>query len=141
ASEATDDLVDDDQHIVLVTDLPYLGEVVVGRHHKATGALDWLDDQGGHGLRSFAHNRFFQRPGSGGADALPLLNIAAIAIGVWIGDMEKAIERQPKRLPIGFDTGGAAGRQGNAVVGLIPGDELALLGPAQAPPIVDRRLE
>ena len=60
ASEAADHLVGDQQDIVLVADGAHAGEVVVRRHENAADALHRFGDQGGHGFRPFADDRFLQ---------------------------------------------------------------------------------
>src|SRR5215510_1205912 len=52
-AEGTDDLVGDEQHVVLVADLPHPLEIARRRWEAPTRVLYWLEEDGRDGVRPF----------------------------------------------------------------------------------------
>src|SRR5256885_1152498 len=59
------DLVGEEEQLVLVAHLAHEGEVVVGGVEHAAPAVDRLGDEGGHRVRTLAHDGLFQEARGG----------------------------------------------------------------------------
>ena len=139
-AEAGDDLVGDEEHVVLVADLPHQREVVVGRVEHAAPAVDRLGDEGGHRVRTLAHDGLFQEARGGLPRGLSRLG-ALLTVRITSWNMHEARHAGLEHLPVGRHAGRAHRLQRHAVIGERARDDLHLVGLALGLPVEPRGLE
>ncbi|MCY1217940.1 hypothetical protein D9M72_298710 [compost metagenome] len=140
AAEAGDDFIGDQQHAVLVADLADQRPVVLRRHDHATGALDRLGDEGGHGVRALELDFPLQQVG---ADLPEFFRVLAVRVAVEPGRVDVETARQ-QRLVVAAEDGIAVHRgaaEVGAVVALAQGNELGAVGLALQLPVLAGQLE
>ncbi len=121
--------------------LAHEGEVVFRRDDDAAGPLHGFGDEGADRLRAFAQDGLFQGAGCGLADGLAVTHVAGIAIGIGGGNVEEAGHAGLEHGPVAGQARGAHGRQRDAVIGALAGDDLDLVRLAQPSPVVAHGLE
>ena len=117
APKTTNDLIHNQQNVVLFADSLHSLKITFIRHDQAAGPLNRLGDESGHSIGSLADDGFFQSPRRGLGDGFIFADVASIAIGIWIGNMNKTIHQRAKHAMIGADTSGAHRRHRNAMIG------------------------
>ncbi len=140
AAETGDDLVRDEEHVVLVADLPHQREVVVGGVEHPAPAVDRLGDEGGHRVRTLAHDGLFQEARGGLPRGLSRLG-ALLTVRITSWNMHEARHAGLEHLPVGRHAGRAHRLQRHAVIGERARDDLHLVGLALGLPVEPRGLE
>jgi len=126
--------------MVTVADLADEREVVVGRIDDAAAAVDRLGDEGGHRVGALAEDGLLQQPRGRLARRLPGLALLH-AVRVAGRNVHEARHARLEHLPVGGHAGRAHRLLGDAVVGLLAGDDLDLVGLALGLPVEARGLE
>ena len=117
APKTTNDLIHNQQNVVLFADGLHLFKIALVWHDQAAGPLNRLGDESGHSIGPLADDGFFQSPRRGLGDGFIFADVAGIAIGIWIRDMNKTIHQRAKHAMIGADASRAHRRHRNAVIG------------------------
>ena len=100
------------------------------RNDHAAGAHDGLGDEGGDGVRSLGQDELFKLVGQAGREILLLLAFLAIAVEV----RAVGVEIRDRRVEIAVkvrQAGQACRCDGDAVIALLPGDDLLLVRAAE----------
>ena len=125
--ERADHLVGDEQHVVLVADLPHPLEVAGRRREAAAGVLDRLEEDRGHGVRPLELDRLgdpVRRPQPEGLGVVAQVLRRPVVVGV--GHLEGAGHQRLEHLLGRRDAGDREGALRGAVVGDGPADDLVL---------------
>ena len=141
APEAGDYFVGDEQHFVLVANLADAGEVIVLGYDHAAAPLHRLGDEARHIVLADTQNFFFQQVGRRNARRsrrIVRLEIVIEEIGVGAFNMAEARHPRLEHGPEGVYAGGAHGRQCDAVVAQLAGNDMSLVRLVLALPIKPR---
>src|SRR4030095_6805207 len=115
-AEGADDLVGDEQHVVLVADLPHPLEVARRRWEAATRVLHGLEEDGRDGVWALELDGLgdtVRRPPAECLDVVPVLR-RAVEVGVWYPERAWH-QRLERRLELGQS--GKGQRAGRRAVG------------------------
>ena len=123
ASKTGDDLVEDQQHAVLVADLPHARQVFVRRNQYAAAGDDRLHQQRGDCLRPFINDRFLKRLRAGDT-VFGRAEFGMPTVGIGGRNVNEPGRHRPiADLALGL-AGGAHRAQSIAVISAVAGDDL-----------------
>ena len=85
APKTCDGLIGNQDHVVLLANLPDPAEIARVRCEAATGVLDWLDKEGSDGVRTFEENCLLNSVRRPQAELLGILEtwVCTVEVGVW----------------------------------------------------------
>ena len=129
-AEAVDHLVGHHQHVVAPAHGLDLLPIGGGRGQHAARADQRLADEGRDRFGSFREDLRLELGGEPVREGLLGLARLGIAVVVRAGDVLHLRQRQVEAAVVGGQAREAAGRDRDAVVAVLPRDELLLLGPA-----------
>ena len=141
AAEAADHLVDHEQDVVLAEHGLDLLEIGRWGDDHAARAHHRLGDEGRDRVGSLLEDQPLQIVGQTGREVLLGLAGPREAVVVGAVGMEDALDRQVEVLVVGREPGQAGRGDGDAVVGLVPADDLLLVGPAARIVVVPDQLD
>ena len=134
-----DDLLGDEQHAVLVADLAHAPEVAIGRGEASARVLQRFEHHRRDGLRSFEHDRLFDRVRGERHERVLVLG-ERVPVGVGVGDVHPARRQGLERRAEAGDARRRHRAHRRTVIRRLPGDDLVALRLADRSEVLARQL-